>query len=296
MNLEQLRVFVAVAERLHVTQAAKYLNMTQSAASVAIASLEARYGVQLFHRIGRSIALTEAGREFLIESKKLLEHARLVETALIEVSDLRRGSLSLLASLTFASYRLPLIMLTFHRQHPAISLSLKIANTAEVAEAVLAGTTDLGFVEGDVEDPMFVKIPMEDDQLVVVVAPDHPWAKEGRVTAEQLATSPWILREPGSGTRQVLGEGLAQHGIALEDLDIALELPSNEAVRSAVEAGAGAAAMSGLVVQNAVSMGALVRVEFDLPKRQFVALRRADRNYSRAEETFLQLARPSVVT
>lgn len=292
MNLDQLRVFVAVAERLHVTQAAKHLNMTQSAASVAIASLEARYGVQLFHRIGRSIALTEAGREFLGEGRKLLEHAREVEGALIEVSDLRRGSLSLQASLTFANYRLPLIMLDFHRLYPAISLSMKVANTAEVAEAVLSGATDIGFVEGDVDDSVFEKIPVEGDQLSLVVAPSHPWAKAGRVTVEDLTSSSWVLREPGSGTRQVMMEGLSRHGLRVEDLDVVLELPSNEAVRTAVIAGAGAAALSSLVVQNAASAGRVVLIDFELPARQFVALRRADRHRSRAEDAFLKLAKP----
>jgi DNA-binding transcriptional LysR family regulator len=289
MNLEQLRIFVAVAERLHVTQAAKQLNMTQSAASATIASLEGRYGVRLFDRIGRHIALTEAGRALLQEGKRLLEHAATVEAALIEVSDLKRGSLAIQASLTYASYRLPQIMHDFRTRYPKVALSLRIANTAEVAEAVRQGAADLGFVEGRVDDPALARFHAGEDRLVLVVAPSHPWAARRRVEAEDLAQSPWVVREAGSGTRQVFAETLRGRGVDPERLELALELPSNEAVRTAVIAGAGAAALSRLVVETALRTGALTEVEFNFPARAFVALRRADRHLSRAEEAFLGL-------
>lgn len=289
MNFEQLRIFIAVAERLHVTQAAKQLNMTQSAASASIASLEGRYGVKLFDRIGRHIALTETGRTLLAEGKALLEHAAAVEGALIEVSNLKRGSLVLQASLTYASYRLPQIMHDYRSRYPSISLSLKIANTAEVAEAVLAGTADLGFIEGRVDDPALTKVHAGEDRLVLVVNPDHPWAYKKQVDVSDLAASTWVVREAGSGTRQMLAETLRSNGVDIDSLDVALELPSNEAVRTAIIAGAGVGALSRLVVQTALRTGALVEVDFDFPAREFIALRRADRHLSRAEEAFLNL-------
>lgn len=291
MNIDQIRVFIAVAELMHVTKAAKQLNMTQSAASASIATLEDHYGVRLFHRIGRNIALTEEGRLFLEESKRLLEHAMRVESVLEDMSNLRRGALALQASLTIASYTLPRLMHRFRVLYPAISLSLKIANTAQVAEAVLHGEGNIGFLEGEVDDPVFEKIPAGEDQLVLVVAPGHPWASARRVEAKQLLQSRWVLREKGSGTRQMFQQALQRDGLDIAQLNVALELPSNEAVRSAVEAGAGAAVMSQLVAESSLRVQGLVQVEFDLPSRPFVALCRRDRQRTRAEEAFLRMLR-----
>lgn len=291
MNIDQIRVFIAVAERLHVTQAAKQLNMTQSAASASISTLEDHYGVRLFHRIGRNITLTEEGRLFLDEGKRLLEHAMRVETVLQDLSNLRCGALTLHASLTIASYTLPRLLHRFRALYPAISLSLKIANTAQVADAVMHGEGHIGFLEGEVDHPLFEKIPAGEDQLVLVVAPMHPWASQGRVAAEHLPQSSWVLREKGSGTRQVFEQTLQRNGLDPGQLDVALELPSNEAVRSAVEAGAGAAVMSLLVAESSLRAGTLVQIEFDLPSRPFVALCRRDRQRTRAEEEFLRMLR-----
>jgi len=291
MNIEQIRVFIAVAERLHVTQAAKQLNMTQSAASASIATLEEHYGVRLFHRIGRNITLTEEGRLFVEEGKRLLEHALRVESALQDMSNLRRGALAFQASLTIASYTLPALMHRFRTRYPAISLSLKIANTAQVADAILHGEADIGFVEGDVDHSALVKIPVGEDKLVLVVNPAHPWARRPRVSIKELPESTWVVREKGSGTRQVFEQALQRHGLDFSHFNIALELPSNEAVRSAVEAGAGAAVMSLLVAESSVRTQALVQIDLDLPARPYVALCRKDHHPTRAADAFLRMLR-----
>src|SRR5579872_3720550 len=118
MTLDQLRVFVAVAERQHVTRAAEALNLAQSAASAAIATLEARHGVPLFHRVGRGIELTEAGRMFLVEARAVLGRAAHAELALAEYGGMQRGTLRLVASQTIASYWLPSRLAAFHARHP----------------------------------------------------------------------------------------------------------------------------------------------------------------------------------
>lgn len=289
MNIDQIRVFITVAEHLHVTRAAKQLNMTQSAASASIATLEDHYGVRLFHRIGRNIALTQEGRLFLDESKRLLEHALRVESTLEDLSNLRRGALALQASLTIASYTLPRLMYRFRSLYPAITLALKIANTTQVAEAVLRGDSSIGFLEGEVDHPEFEKIPAGEDRVVLVVSPDHPWASVGRLEAAQLPDTPWIVREKGSGTRQVFQQAVQQNGLDFDQLNIALELPSNEAVRCAVEAGAGAAVMSLLVAESSLRARTLIQVDFALPTRPFVALCLRDRPRTRAEEAFLRM-------
>src|SRR5262249_44516546 len=148
MTLEQLRVFVAVAERQHVTRAAAALNLTQSAVSAAIAALEARHGVKLFHRVGRGIGLTEAGALFLVEARAVLTRATAAELVLAELGDLKRGTLAVQAIPTIASYWLPRHLVAFHRAHPGINLRLAIGNTAQVIAAVHEGDADMGFVEG----------------------------------------------------------------------------------------------------------------------------------------------------
>src|SRR5271163_4371916 len=173
MTLEQLRIFVPVAERQHVTQAARALNLAQSAASHAIASLEARYDAKLFDRVGRRIALTEAGRAFLAEARTILAQVERAELALSEFGSLERGTLSVQASQTIASYWLPRHLVAFRRAHPRIDIRLTIGNTARVAEAIETGAAELGFVEGAVVNDQLVSIPVARDQLVLVVGPEH---------------------------------------------------------------------------------------------------------------------------
>src|ERR1700742_3439393 len=133
MTLEQLRIFVAVAEHQHVTRAANELNLTQSATSAAIAALEARYGIKLFDRIGRGIALTRIGSDFLIEARAVLARARDATQVLNDLAGLKRGSLSIAASQTVGNYWLPRRVQTVHGAYPGIELQLGIPNSARVA-------------------------------------------------------------------------------------------------------------------------------------------------------------------
>ena len=291
MTLEQLRVFVAVAEHLHVTRAARALNMTQSAASASIAALETRCGIKLFDRIGRHIELTEAGRIFLNEAKAVLKSAARAELALSDLSGLQRGSLLLHGSQTIANYWLPPLLHRFHQSHPRISLEVVIGNTSQVARAIADGTADLGFVEGEVEDPVLVRLPIPGDTLVLVVGMRHPWAKRTSIESGELVQSSWVLRERGSGTRQVFEEALKSYGVDPDGLDVAFELPSNEAVRSAVEAGAGATVISRLVVERSLRAKSLYCVPLEFPERRFFILRHSERYRSRAEQAFLALIR-----
>ena len=295
MTLEQLRVFVAVAERQHVTRAAEALNLAQSAASAAVAALEARHGAKLFHRVGRGIALTEAGTLFLVEARAVLARAEAAELALSELGGLKRGTLSVQASQTIAGYWLPRHLVAFRRAHPGIDIRLAVGNTAQVAAAVHDGTAELGFVEGVVDDPALIVEPVARDQLLVVVGPGHPWSTTGRLEPGRLAESEWVLREPGSGTRSAFEAALDRFGLSRAALRVTLELPSNEAVRSAVEAGMGATALSASVASPSLEAGLLHRVQLTLPERDFLVLRHAGRYRTRAGNALLEImsARPA---
>lgn len=291
MTLDQLRIFVAVAERQHVTRAAQALNLAQSAASHAIAALEARHDTRLFDRVGRRIELTEAGRALLAEARAILARVERAEAALSEFGNLERGTLSVQASQTIAGYWLPRHLVAFRRAHPRVAIRMKIGNTSQVAEAIENGEADIGFVEGDVGSPLLESVPVARDQLIVVVSPAHPWAGAVPHLAELLETE-WVLREEGSGTRSVLEHALAELGLAPRSLRVALELPSNEAVRSAVEAGLGATAISASVAAPGIESGVLHHVPFRLPPRAFHALRHAARSRSRAADALLAAIQP----
>lgn len=289
MTLEQLRIFVAVAEREHVTRAAEALNLTQSATSAAVSALENRYQTQLFDRVGRGIVLTDAGRIFLSEARAVLARAAAAETALADLAGLRVGKLKIAGSQTVANYWLPGLVNRFHQAYPGIELGMDIANTEIVAEMVESGATDLGFIEGEIDAPALAMAAVAEDELVLVTAPGHPWADVAPATPEELCAARWIVREPGSGTRSHFEAILAGLGATSGAVDIALELPSNESVRSAVEAGAGVAVMSRLVAQASLMAGTLVAAPLRLPTRQFYSLRHKERHLTRAAREFLAL-------
>jgi DNA-binding transcriptional LysR family regulator len=289
MTLEQLRIFVAVAEREHVTRAAEALHLTQSAVSAAIGALESHYGVALFHRVGRRIELNEEGRLFLGEARAVLARAAAAELALAELSGLKRGTLSVQASQTIASYWLPARLVAFRRRHPQLEIHLSIGNTAQVAKAVADGAAEVGFVEGRIADPALELTEVDRDRLVIVAPPGHDFASKKRLVAEDLAGADWVLRETGSGTRSEFEAWLAGRGLAADRLKVVLELPSSEAVRAAVESGAGVAAISELVVESGLRAGTLAAAKVSLPVRPFNALRHRERYRSKAAQAFLDL-------
>ncbi len=287
MTLEQLRIFIAVAEREHVTRAAEALNLTQSAVSSAIAALEQRHAAVLFHRIGRGIELTAAGRLFLEEARAVLDRAEAAERMLADLSGLERGSLAIYASQTIANYWLPPRLVRFRKAHPKIGVALYAVNTAQVVSAVRDGIADLGFAEGVVDHEDLVQQTIARDRLVIVTAATDPWTSAHALTPRVLCEADWIIREKGSGTRSEFEDALKKHGITTNDLNIVLEVPSNEAARLAVEEGAGATAISELAARPGLISGRLGIASFDLPERGFIALRHRERHLSRAAGALL---------
>lgn len=289
MTLDQLRVFVAVADRQHVTRAAEALHLAQSAVSAHIAALEERHNARLFERVGRGIRLTEAGATFLVEAKAVLAQVDRAELVLAELAGLKRGRLQLQASETIASYWLPSRLVDFRRANPGLTIRLTIGNSTDAIDAVLAGRAELGFVEGTVEETSLGVTDLAQDQLIVVVAPDHPWAQRASVGSDEICDTAWVLREPGSGTRGVFEADLARIGVEPGALDIALELPRNEAVISAVQAGLGATAVSANAAVAGLEAGLLVKVAMTLPARRFLAIRQSNRRLSHAASALLAI-------
>ena len=287
MTLEQLRIFAAVADKQHVTRAAGELNLTQSATSAAIAALEARYGVKLFDRVGRGIALTHTGRAFLAEARAVLARARAAEQVLRDLAGLKMGKLIIAVSQTVANYWLPPRLQAFQAAYPGIDVNVRIANTGRVAADVRESQADIGFIEGDVDDSALSVRRIDGDTLVIVVGQKHPFARLRRLPSDWMTETPWILREPGSGTRKMFELTLKKRGLRLTDLTVQLELASNEAIQTAIESGLCATAISELVVEKSIAAKTLVRLEGEVAKRSFCILRHKERHLSKVEAALL---------
>jgi DNA-binding transcriptional LysR family regulator len=289
MTLDQLKVFVAVAERQHLTHAAHDLNLAQSAASHAISTLEDEFRVKLFDRVGRRIELTAAGRLLREEARSVLARAATARLKMSELGDVQRGTLHVHASQTVASYWLPRYLMTYRQRYQLVDVQMVIGNTDGVVRALDDGAAELGFIEGTTEDPAIIAHQIARDQLVLVVSADHPWASRRDINAADFPKSEWVIREIGSGTRAQLEAALEIHGLHLRDLAVTLELPSNEAVRAAVESGSAATVISASVAAPSIEAGLLVHVSCALPERSFWVARHKERSLSRSAEAMLKL-------
>lgn len=294
MTLDQLQIFIAVAEREHVTRAADALGLAPPSVSAAVASLEREFGTKLFHRVGRGIVVTEGGKLLLDEARALVSRAEAVKLAMREFTGLSRGRLAIKASQTIASHFLPPRLVEFHQAFPGVALAVSVGNSAEVVDAIIRGDVELGFVEGpeeELRDPRLATELIAWDELVMVVSADYPWAKKTKLSVDDLTGGKWVLREDGSGTRAAFVKALDALGISSGDLNIVIELPSNEAVLAAVLAGAGATILSASVCADAIKARTLKRLPVSIAPRAFYALQHGDRYRSRAVTALLEILR-----
>jgi DNA-binding transcriptional LysR family regulator len=287
MTLDQLRIFVEVAERGHVTRAAEALSLSQSAASTAIATLEACYHVRLFDRVGRGIQLTETGRIFLREARAVLDRAGMARSVLQDLAGYPVGPVAIAASQTIATYWLPRRLAAFHAANPRVRLNVVIRNTHEVESAVVEGEVNVGLVEGPTHHPALIRKQIDHDHIVLVVAAGQRALPVDALGRLDLRAINWVIREPGSGTRRGLEDLAVREGLSLDDLNIFLVLPSNEAVREAVEAGAGATIISRQVVASAIEGGKLIEIPIELPQREYALVRHRDRHATLAQEALV---------
>ena len=302
MTLEQLRIFLAVAEHLHFTRAAEMLYITQPAVSAAIQSLEQEYGVKLFHRIGRHIEIAEAGKLLQMEAQKILDHVSLSERGLRELNNLQRGELKLGSSLTIGNYWLPSKISEFKLQYPGIKINCTLANTEEICVGTATGQFDLGLIEGDVKPALVSCLDQEivgSDRLQVVVGKSHPWYKCAQITTKELTKTAWIMREPGSGTQQTFESALQHWGINLNELNVILVFTSGEMTKAAVESGVGATGISELMVKKELQLETLRTVQvvdnrngFSVTTeivRQFLKLKHRQRFQTTLSKVFEQM-------
>ena len=288
LNFSQLRLFLAVAEHGGMTRAAEAVFVSQPAVSASVAELERQLGVPLLEHVGRRVVLTEAGRSLAEYARRIFTLAAEARRAMDETRGLAWGSLAVGASTTIGIYLLPAVMGDYHARYPAITLTLIIENTDLVLERLRAGTLDLALVEGPVSGDDVIVEPYREDELVLVTAPTHPLALRGSATAADLATVPFLMREVGSGTREIVEASLRAHGVTRI---AAMELGHTEAIKHGVAAGLGVSILSVLTVQREVADGtlALVRMADLTVTRTLWLVQRREARPSSAARAFLPL-------
>lgn len=261
LTFRQLEIFEKIAATGSVTKAGEELLLTQSAVSMALSQLEQQSVTPLFERSGRRLLLNDSGRLLLTEARDIMMGVRRIELMLQGDSDQLVGELLIGGSTTIGNYLLPALLGTFARQYPKTRVELRVGNTQQVAEWLESGDLDIAFVEGPCHSRGLVAVNWRDDELVVVTAPDHQWAKQKYATAEMLASAPWIMREKGSGTREVFENAME---IAGASYAIALEFGHTEAIKNGVASGLGVSCLSRIAVHRELEYGLLVEVKSPL--------------------------------
>jgi molybdate transport repressor ModE-like protein len=247
LNLNHLRVFRSVCETNSITEAARQLHISQPAASKQLAELEAHLGVVLVERLPRGVRLTGAGEVLGRHARRLFQEERAAEAALEALLGLELGQLSVAASTTIGSYIVPAVFGDLHAAHPNVKLELEIGNAARVEELVLAGHLDLGLSEGSVVSEQLHVEVFAHDQMLLIAAPSHPLAAaHSPVPMRLLEELPFLMRERGSGTREVVEAALEQRGVHVTP---AMTLGSTEAIKTAVAKGLGVALVSSLTLE-----------------------------------------------
>lgn len=255
-TLRQVEVFVATAQKGSVTQAAAAIGMTQSAASMALADFERQLGSLLFDRIGRRLALNENGRMLYPKAVEMIERAQEIE-GLFD-GDGRAVNLRLGASSTIGNYLLPRLIGQLRTQRPGSRIQLEVGTTQQVINSLLNFEIDVGFVEGPCMHADVEAIAWREDRLAVCTRLDDPLARPGGASIDTLRQAEWILRERGSGTREVVEQLLTSQ---LGDIRLAMELGGTEAIKRAVEAGIGISCLSLTALAGAIERGNLVAIE-----------------------------------
>lgn len=258
ITLRQLEVFAEVLKSGSTTQASVMLSLSQSAVSAALTDLEGQLGVQLFDRVGKRLVVNEHGRLLYPRALALLEQTTEIEQLFREDN----GAIRVYASSTIGNYILPAMIARYRQDFPDLPLELSVGNSQDVINAVLDFRVDIGLIEGPCHSTEIISEPWLEDELVVFAAPSSPLTK-GPVTLEQLAASPWILRERGSGTRELVDYLLLSH---LPRFQMAMELGNSEAIKHAVRHGLGISCLSRRVIEEQLRAGTLSEVPVPLPR------------------------------
>lgn len=286
ISFRQLELFCEIASKGSVSRAAEKTDISQSAASMALAELEKQIGEKLFDRLGKKLILNSSGKRLLPKAKEILSRVDEVEKMFSGNRNQPAGEINIGASSTIGNYVLPELLGKFSNQNPEIQINLTVGNTEQIIESLLSFETDAGYIEGLCNDNNIETSIWQKDQLVVFSSPDHPLASKTEITPGDLTSSQWILREKGSGTRVIFENALTGH---ITDLNIRYELGHTEAVKNAVKNNLGISCLSKRTVKENLENGSLVELNtpFLQLARNFYLLIRKEKYRTLALNQFL---------
>jgi DNA-binding transcriptional LysR family regulator len=273
LDAHQLNIFLVAAELENFTEAARHLNLSQPSVSAQVQSLERRLGMQLFHRAGRHISLTEAGQALLPLAREMVQLSIHIEETMASLAGTAVGHLKLGCSTAVGRCTLPRVIARFREQHPQVQASCIVMTRKVALEALLAGTVHLVVTSAREFGQEIEYRPFTTDHVVLIVPADHPWAARGQIEPRELLTENFILREEMAGTRRALEEELAKHGLHIDQLQTVMVMGSSEAIRMAVEEKIGVSFISRLVASAGIQLGRVAEVDvtdFDLKQQLYI--------------------------
>ena len=293
ITLRQLAIFTAVADAGSTTAAAGRVALSQSATSAALNELEAVLEARLFDRVGTRLVLNDTGRGLLPQARAVIDGAAGIEREFgLGAAPGDHGAPSLLrvgASTTIGNYLLPTIVAAWCRARPEAHVDVQIANTGAIAAAVARLDVDVGLIEGPSHEPEVIAQPWREEELAIVCAPSHPLLRGDmtrRLNVAALRQAPWLLREPGSGTREAVEQALQPH---LHQLVEGMHFGGTEAIKQAAVQGLGFTCLSLFAVQDLIALGRLVRVQTTLPRlaRRFYLVHHRRKQFSPSLARFM---------
>jgi DNA-binding transcriptional LysR family regulator len=262
MEDHKLKVFCTVAETKSFSKSSEIIHLTQPAISLLIQAIEETYETKLFDRASHTVTLTPAGEMLCKYAKEILNLYAAAEKNIGEITGFVKGCITIGASTTIANYMLPGIIADFRKTHPKIKMHMLVGNTKRVVEFLNGGNIDIGLVEGDVARQKMIVDKLAADELVLIVSPLHPWAKKKNISIVEITKEPFIFREEGSGTRQVIEKYLGKYRITPQDMMISMVLGSTEAIKESVKNGMGIAIVSRWAVRKELKYETLKPLSF----------------------------------
>lgn len=253
MTIRHLKIFVAVCEEGSITKAGKKLFMAQPTVSFAVSELERHYGVKLFDRISKRLYLTDTGRKLLPYAQHIVSMFGEMEFVVQNLDD--NGTLRVGSSITIGNCLLPNLLKTFAENRPGVTVKMQVDNSGEIEQSVIDNRIDLGLIEGVAHSPQLVSETFLEDELVLLFAPSHRWETQAWVSLGELKNEPFLMRERGSGGREILESALLLHDIEIEPV---WESISTQAIIQAVANGLGVAVLPFLLAEPHLAQGTII--------------------------------------
>jgi DNA-binding transcriptional LysR family regulator len=288
VELSRLEIFLYAAESLSFSEAAKHLHLTQPTISHHVHMLERDLGATLFDRSSSGLRLTEAGQMLLPWARKLVRESIEMQEMMSSLQNSIAGFLRIACSTTTGKYLLPQLAARFHNRHPGVRIIILSCTQVNVIPRLLEEEANLGVLSREACGDGLECQEFFEDHIILIAPANHPWAKRQVIEPADLLRAPFITREPSSGTRQVMSAELARHDIAVDDLDVFLEVGNAEAIVETVAAGFGVSFVSRLAAACALELGKVVEVPVtDLElRRKIYMVRKEIENRTRAQDVF----------